>query len=81
MNMTLKIRRRTFPVATYAEASSIYAAQRDQSGEGYSTFPFGKIYGADKKQLGYVTYNGKVRAGIGNDWRTMDKDQQLFPAE
>lgn len=79
MTMTLKIgRRATLPVASYAEASNAYAAQRDASGEGFSTFPFGKLY-KGKKQIGYVTYNGKVCEGLGNDWTTMANDKLLFP--
>jgi hypothetical protein len=39
--MKLRIGRRTFDVADFAEASRIYAAERDSSGRGASTMPAG----------------------------------------
>lgn len=50
-------------VKDFAEASAVYSRLRDESGEGSSTFPEGKLPGH------YVSYNGKVWAGKSSrDW-------------
>ena len=60
--MELKIGSRSrHTVADFAQASEIYCTERDMSGEGASTFPNGKIIGADGPH--YVSYNGKVWKG------------------
>ena len=60
--MELKIGRRSkHTVVSLAQASEIYATARDESGEGYSTFPVGIIMGAAGPH--YVSYNGKVWQG------------------
>ena len=62
--MKLRIGNRlTQEVATLAEASEVYCAARDASGEGGSTFPIGRLPGH------HVSYNGKVWAGNPKDWK------------
>lgn len=61
---TLKIgRRSTHPVKSYAEASAIYCAVRDESEEGVSTFPGGVIKDVDNKTIANISYNGRVWVG------------------
>lgn len=59
--MKIEIYRRlpATPVADYAAASAAYCALQTESGEGGSTFPNGKVTD-DGKQIGYVSYNGRV---------------------
>lgn len=47
------------PAASFEEASRIYSALRDESGEGYRTWPEGYIadYGVNVARL---SYNGRV---------------------
>lgn len=62
MAFTLKIGRRlSVDVASLAEASDRYCAERDESGEGASTFPDGRIMenGTLKAR---ISYNGRVWA-------------------
>ena len=57
--MILKIgRRHTTSVQDLSQASAIYAMLRNESGEGASTFPNGKI--TDGKKTYRVSYNGRV---------------------
>ena len=53
-------------VSGIAAASALYCRTRDQSGEGNSTFPTGKIPGH------YISYNGRVWAGKPRDWKPGD---------
>ena len=56
--MMLKIgRRATVYVATLAEASEVYQKLRAESGEGYSTFPDGRV------GVYRISYNGNVWLG------------------
>ncbi len=55
--MKLYIGRRTFDVASLEEASRVYQAERDASGEGASTFPQGYI------GEHHISYNGRVWRG------------------
>lgn len=60
MTLTLVIGRRSSPkVADFAEASAVYRAACEASGEGASTFPEGAIFDGDDK-LARVSYNGRV---------------------
>jgi hypothetical protein len=60
MSLTLKIGPRlTVSVADYADASRAYAAARDESGEGASTFPFGDVICGGRK-VARVSYNARV---------------------
>ena len=48
-------------VASFAEASTIYAELRDRSGRGASSMPEGRIYGAETgKPVASLSYNAKV---------------------
>jgi hypothetical protein len=62
--MKLRIGNRlTIEVKDFAEASRIYSAERDASGEGGSTFPVGRLPGH------YVSYNGRVWKGSPKAWQ------------
>lgn len=60
--IVLKIRgEKPFKVATLADASAIYQRYRDESGEGASTFPDGKLaVGARSLK---ISYNGRIWDG------------------
>jgi hypothetical protein len=57
--LSLRIGRRTYRVATLAEASATYCAARADSGLGASEFPAGRISTRDGETL-HVSYNGRV---------------------
>lgn len=57
-SITLKIGRDTFSVVSLEEASQIYGRLRDESGEGASTFPEGKLSTGHR-----ISYNGRVWSG------------------
>lgn len=69
-------KRATRPVKSYKEASAIYCAERDASGEGGSTFPEGAIW-ADGLQVARVSYNGKVWSSLTSAEWTLS-DQPIF---
>ena len=51
-------------VASFAEASRIYAEMRDRSGRGASSLPEARLYDADTNQLvARISYNGRVWRG------------------
>lgn len=56
-------RRHWVPVSSLAEASAIYQRLRDESGEGASTFPFGKVHDAGGGANYVISYNGRVWRG------------------
>src|SRR3546814_12578384 len=59
---TLQIgRRHKCEVTSLAQASQVYGRLRDESGEGASTFPDGKITGAGAALR--VSYNGRIWQG------------------
>ena len=67
MTMTLKIGRRySGPVASFKQASEIYDKMRDDSGEGASTFPWGKILDDRGNVIADVSYNARVWAPGAN---------------
>jgi len=45
--------------ATFEEASKAYSQLRDESGEGASTWPEGRVY-RGTQQIGRISYNGRV---------------------
>ena len=57
--MTLKVGSTVVSVAGFPEASRHYGAMRDESGEGASAFPVGKVMSAGKC-VAWVSYNGNV---------------------
>lgn len=82
MTMTLSISRSaTMPalaiqVADFAEASVKYCALRDESGEGASTFPFGKL--TLNGEVLEVSYNGKVWRKRMNAEQPWKEDNELL---
>ena len=56
--MELRIGKRKFTVASFAEAQQVYCRERDASGEGASTFPRGKVNGSYD-----ISYNGRLWLG------------------
>jgi hypothetical protein len=61
--MFLQIGRRRYQVATFEQASLMFCAARDASGEGASTIPSPKIVDERGEVIGHVSYNGRVWAG------------------
>lgn len=59
---TINIRGTEYTARTLAGISAAYCKARDESGEGATTFPFATLLCADK-DIGYVSYNGRVWAG------------------
>ena len=57
--MQITIRRRTFQVATLAEASRIYCEARDASGAGTRTFKDAYVKDGDAV-IARISYNGRV---------------------
>lgn len=60
MALTFKIRSQSFTAATLKEASEIYCRERDDSGEGASTFSPANVRDGGKKMVAHISYNGKV---------------------
>jgi hypothetical protein len=61
MSMTLRIgRRMSIAVRSYQHASEVYETARDESEEGASTFPWGKVIDDRGNVLAEVSYNGRV---------------------
>lgn len=58
--MTLTIGIRRLPVATLEEASRVFCERRDRSGFGASDFPDGRLYDAEGREIGRVSYNGRI---------------------
>lgn len=50
------------PVDGHADASRLYEARRDASGEGASTFDDGHIVDAEGREVARISYNGRVWA-------------------
>lgn len=59
---TARVRRQTL-TGTLADISAQYAALRDASGEGASTFPWPDVVDANGQTVGRLSYNGKVFNG------------------
>lgn len=66
---TLTTRDATFEVRDFAEASRAYSIERDKTGEGYRTFPEGRLTLDGKPYR--VSYNGKVWSD--KDWQAGDE--------
>jgi hypothetical protein len=66
--LTLTIGRRyTLAVASLDEASAMYGRLRDESGEGGSTWPIGRLSDGH-----YISYNGRVWFGDPRAWNPGD---------
>jgi len=59
---SMKLRGQTYFLATLADASKVYQMVRDESGEGGSTFPDGKVSGPEGVYR--ISYNGRVWKGL-----------------
>ncbi len=60
--LTIKVGRKHYAVADYAQASAMFCAARDKSGLGASRLPNALIF-SGQEQVAYVSYNGKVWPG------------------
>jgi hypothetical protein len=55
-----------YPVASFAQASTMFCMARDRSGEGASAVPTPVIVDAAGEIVAHVSYNGRVWPGA--DW-------------
>jgi hypothetical protein len=62
-NFQIQIGRRRYIFPTLKALSDAYSAARDASGEGASTVPSAKVYDRDGKQIGHISYNGRIWPG------------------
>lgn len=70
--LTVRIGRKTYAIPDLATASRMVCAARDRSGVGNSRFTVPLIYEGER-QIGYVSYNGRVWAGEQRGWKADDK--------
>jgi hypothetical protein len=70
------LRGRVHRVNNVQEASTIYAAIRDKSGAGASTFPAAIIRNASEQAIAVISYNGKVWA-LADGTVLMGKDADI----
>lgn len=61
--MFLKVGRKLYQVATFAQASQMFCIARDANGEGASNTPTPLIVDETGSVIGHVSYNGRVWAG------------------
>ena len=66
---TMTIGRRSYPVASLAEASAMFIAARDRAGTGGRDTPTPLLFDREGRQIAYVSYNGRVWAGTPRDWK------------
>jgi hypothetical protein len=62
--MFLQIGRKRFQIASFEQASLMFCAARDKAGEGASRTPSPKIVDERGEVIGFVSYNGRVWAGV-----------------
>lgn len=74
--VVMRLRGVTYRCASLLLASEMYCAERDESGEGASTFPDAKIVTADGRKF-RVSYNGRVWADLGRPWQPGDQSEVL----
>lgn len=65
--LTIRIGKKSYPIASFADASRMVCAARDKSGVGSSRFKDPIIYEGDKA-VAHVSYNGRVWAGSPREW-------------
>ncbi len=65
----VRIKRKTFPFAGYAETSAAYRQTIDSLGLGASDAPSCDLLAADGTLFGHVSYNGRVWRGTARDWK------------
>lgn len=56
------------PVTSYEEASKVCRAYLDKTGIGNTRWTGGALFEGEK-QIGYVSYNGRVWSGRAQDWQ------------
>lgn len=66
MILTIGTRHR-IEVRDFEEASEVYCRLRDESGEGGSSFPAGRLPGH------YISYNGRIWKGSPRAWKPGDR--------
>lgn len=71
-SLTLKIGRKAYAIESLADASRKVCAARDKAGIGSSRFTPPSIFDGER-QVGYVSYNGRVWAGEPRGWKAGDK--------
>ena len=65
--LTIRIGRKAYVIPDLATASRMVCAARDKAGVGNSRFTPPMIFDGDR-QIGYVSYNGRVWPGSARDW-------------
>lgn len=70
--LTIRIGRKSYPIPDLRTASDMVCAARDKSGVGNSRFTAPLIYEGDR-QIGYVSYNGRVWEGSPREWKSDTK--------
>ena len=66
--MFLQVGRKRYQVETFQQASEVFCAARDKSGNGASRTPSPLILDEHGGAIGYVSYNGRVWAGAPQAW-------------
>lgn len=66
------------PFTTPEAASATYRAYIEARDLGASQSPACNIFDADGKQVGHVSYNGKVWYGTQADWLARNNPQPVF---
>jgi hypothetical protein len=69
-NIFLQIRRKRYQVESFKQASEMFCAARDKSGNGASRIPSPLIVDENGETIGYVSYNGRVWAGTPEAWQS-----------
>lgn len=59
----IQIGRKRYSFATLQAVSDAYSAARDASGEGASGVPSAKVFDGAGKQIGHISYNGRIWPG------------------
>lgn len=75
---TYTIGTKRFPFTTPEAASAAYRAYIEARNLGASRAPSCNIVDGDGKQVGYVSYNGKVWQGTQGDWHARNNPQPVF---
>ena len=58
--MKLRIGTKLIEVEDLMEAQQVYCEQRDESGEGATTFPPGQVFCDPRTLVARISYNGRV---------------------
>jgi hypothetical protein len=70
--LTIRIGRKAYAIPDLATASRMVCEARDKAGVGSREFKTPMIYEGER-QVGYVSYNGRVWAGDPRGWKSGDK--------